>query len=91
MTLENSLDCSVGKRYKIAYLVLHPIQYQAPLLKYINSQPDFDLTVFFRSDHSHRRFLRRRIGKTIRWDVSSSDGYRHEFLPAIGRTDLWVN
>ena len=76
------------RRHRIAYLVSHPIQYQAPLLRYLSAQPDFDLTVFFRSDHSVGSHYDEGFGKTIDWDVDLLSGYRHEFLPALGRTDL---
>ena len=39
-------------RIRLAYLVSHPIQYQAPLLRRIAQEPDIDLTVFFGSDFS---------------------------------------
>jgi glycosyltransferase involved in cell wall biosynthesis len=87
MSVENKSHLTEGRRYKIAYLVSHPIQYQAPLLRFISTQPDFDLTVFFRSDHSIGDFYDDGFDKTIHWDVSLLDGYRHEFLPALGRTD----
>ena len=32
---------------RLAYLVRHPIQYQAPLLKRIAAEPGIDLKVFF--------------------------------------------
>jgi hypothetical protein len=41
---------------RLAYLVSHPIQYQAPLLRRIAQEPDIDLTVFFGSDFSVRGY-----------------------------------
>ena len=76
-----------GRRYRVAYLVTHPIQYQAPLLRLIAAQPDIELTVFFSSDLSLRAYQAAGFGQTVTWDVSLVDGYRHEFLPALGRTD----
>ncbi len=65
----------------------HPIQYQAPLLRLIASQPDIDLTVFFSSDISVRSHVDPGFGTVISWDVPLLDGYKHEFLPALGRRD----
>ena len=76
------------RRYRIAYLVTHPIQYQAPLLRLIAEQPDFDLTVFFQSDFSLHTHHDEGFGRAIAWDIPLLDGYRHEFLPAIGRRDM---
>lgn len=75
------------KKWRLAYLVSHPIQYQAPLLRLISAEPDIDLTVFFCSDLSVREYHDEGFGQALQWDVPLLDGYRHEFLPAIGRTD----
>ena len=32
---------------RLAYLVTHPIQYQAPLLRRVAAEPDIDFTAFF--------------------------------------------
>ncbi|PKU24508.1 glycosyl transferase family 1 [Telmatospirillum siberiense] len=74
-------------KYRIAHLVSHPIQYHAPLLRHISAQPDIDLTVFFQSDLSLKGYYDRGFGRMIQWDVPLLDGYRHEFLPSIGRHD----
>ncbi|RJQ48206.1 MAG: glycosyltransferase family 1 protein [Gammaproteobacteria bacterium] len=75
------------KKWRLAYLVSHPIQYQAPLLRLISAEPDIDLTVFFCSDLSAREYHDKGFGAPVRWDVPLLDGYRHEFLPAVGGTD----
>ncbi len=77
----------MSRKVRLAYLVTHPIQYQAPLLRRIAEEPDIDLTVFFCSDFSVAGFMDRGFGRTIEWDVPLLEGYRHEFLPAFGRKD----
>jgi len=71
-------------KIRLAYLVTHPIQYQAPLLRCLAREPGLDLTVFFCSDFSTGKFLDIEFGKVINWDVPLLEGYRHEFLPALG-------
>jgi glycosyltransferase involved in cell wall biosynthesis len=71
------------KRVKLAYLVSHPIQYQAPLLRRIAQEPDIDLTVLFGSDFSVRDYKDPGFGVGVKWDVPLLDGYRHEFLPVL--------
>jgi glycosyltransferase involved in cell wall biosynthesis len=73
-----------NRKLRLAYLVTHPIQYQAPLLRRISAEPDIDLTVFFGTDFSARPFVAADFGQTIEWDVPLLEGYRHELLPAIG-------
>jgi hypothetical protein len=42
---------------RLAYIVTHPIQYQAPLLRLLASSEGIDLKVFFLSDFSlHAHF-----------------------------------
>jgi len=75
------------RKIRLAYLVTHPIQYQAPLLRRIAEDPDIDLTVFYGSDFSTKEFKDAGFDRVITWDVPLLNGYRYEFLPAIGRTD----
>ena len=71
------------RRIRLAYLVSHPIQYQAPLLRRMAEERDLDLTVFFGSDFSVRGYKDEGFGVGVEWDVPLLDGYKHEFLPAL--------
>jgi glycosyltransferase involved in cell wall biosynthesis len=70
--------------YRVACLVSHPIQYQAPLFRYLAARPGIDLTVFFLSDFSIRAYRDSGFGVSVKWDVPLLDGYRHDFLPHLG-------
>jgi len=70
-------------KVRLAYLVSHPIQYQAPLLRRIAQEPDIELTVFFGSDFSLRSYQDEGFGVNVKWDVPLLDGYCYEFLPVI--------
>ena len=72
-----------SRRVRLAYLVSHPIQYQAPLLRRIALEPDVDLTVFYGSDFSVRGYRDEGFGVGVKWDIPLLDGYRHEFLPKL--------
>ncbi len=77
---------------RLAYLVTHPIQYQAPLLRRIAADADIELEVFFSSDFSTRPFADDGFGRTIAWDVPLTEGYRHQVLPALDpghMPDFW--
>jgi glycosyltransferase involved in cell wall biosynthesis len=71
------------RRVRLAYLVSHPIQYQAPLLRRIAQEPDIDLTVFYGSDFSLKSYQDEGFGVDVKWDIPLLDGYRSEFLPAL--------
>ncbi len=68
---------------RLAYLVSHPIQYQAPLLRRIAREPGLDLTVFFGSDFSARGYQDPGFGVEVAWDTSLLEGYRSRILPAV--------
>jgi glycosyltransferase involved in cell wall biosynthesis len=72
---------------RLAYLVSHPIQYQAPLLRRIATEPGIDFTVLFLSDMSTGRYPDPGFGTTVEWDVDVVGGFRHEFLPGLGGSD----
>ncbi len=67
-------------KVRLGYLVSHPIQYQAPLLRRIALEADIDLTVLFGSDFSVRGYKDRGFGVEVAWDTPLLDGYRSEFL-----------
>lgn len=78
-----SNEDNAKKKVKVAYLVSHPIQYQAPMLRRISQEPDIELTVFFGSNFSAREYVDKGFGVDVKWDVPLVEGYRHEFLPVI--------
>ena len=69
---------------RLAYLVSHPIQYQAPLLRRIAREPGIDLHVLFMADFSVRAYQDEGFGVEVKWDVPLLEGYSHEFLPQRG-------
>ncbi len=87
--IQNGASASniAGAEIRLAYLVTHPIQYQAPLLKRIAKEPDIRLKAFFASDLSIGSFSDSGFNTTIRWDIPLLDGYDYEFLPGLGRKD----
>src|SRR5689334_11488359 len=70
---------------RFAYVVTHPIQYQAPLLRLIARQPDMDLKVFFLSDFSLHEHYERSFRKRFVWDVPLTEGYKWETLSTSSR------
>ncbi len=70
--------------FKLAYFVSHPIQYQAPLLRMIASDPDIELKVFFYSDFSLNAYKDPGFGKLVKWDTPLTEGYDYQFLNCWG-------
>lgn len=73
-------DNSIDRPVRLAYLVSHPIQYQAPLLRRIAQEPGIDLTVLFGSDLSVHSYRDEGFGVDVAWDTPLLEGYRSEFL-----------
>lgn len=61
------------KRFRIAYLVSHPIQYQVPLLRRMAEHPQIALHVYY-MEHPGVRYDPE-FGQPVRWDIPLLEGY----------------
>ena len=66
--------------YRLAVLASHPIQYQAPLWRFLAVHPQLDLTVYFYSRHGLEVALDPGFGQAFTWDIPLIEGYTHHFL-----------
>ena len=79
---EASPTGGVGRRrFRLAILASHVIQYQAPLFRMLARQPEIELSVFFYSDWGAQSYHDEGFGREVKWDVPLLEGYRFEFLP----------
>jgi glycosyltransferase involved in cell wall biosynthesis len=72
-----------GRRYRLAVLNTHPIQYFAPLYRRLAGHPEIDLTVYFCSLQGAMGYVDSGFGKVVEWDVPLLDGYQHKLLPNL--------
>jgi glycosyltransferase involved in cell wall biosynthesis len=68
------------RRYRLAAVTSHPVQYQAPLFQRLAADGRIDLTVFYGHDGSIVGEADRDFGIPIAWDRSLLDGYSWIFL-----------
>ena len=68
---------------KLLYLVSHPIQYQAPLLRLIAEQPDIDLRVLFERIDRDNRYFDVGFDREVKWDIDLTDGYEHAVMSDV--------
>lgn len=68
------------KKYKIAFLLTHPIQYFSPFFREIAKHPQIDLTVYYCSDESIKGMKDVGFGKEIKWDIPLLEGYKYRTL-----------
>lgn len=73
-------------RPRLAFLNTHPIQYFAPLYRYLQAEGGFDVTALYLSDHSLRGAVDPGYGREVVWDVDLLSGYRAEFVGLAART-----
>lgn len=84
---------------RLLYLVSHPIQYQAPLLRLVARQPDIDLHVVFERDSGPGGYFDDGFGTTIEWDTPLREGYRSSVEPdasklarrIVGADIVWMH
>ncbi len=75
----------MSKKYRLAALTSHPIQYQTPLFKRITSHPNIDLIVYFCSDIGVKEGYvdSSGFGVNIKWDIPLLEGYKYKFMPNV--------
>lgn len=60
---------------RLLYLVSHPIQYQAPLLRRIAAEPGIELRVVFERTDTEQGYFDDGFGTRVRWDIPLREGY----------------
>ena len=74
----------MNKKYKLAVLVSHPIQYQVPLFRLLATHPNIDLTVYFCADWCTKDdFIDPGFSVVLKWDIPLLEGYTYKFLPNL--------
>ena len=66
--------------FRLAHVVSHPIQYQAPLLRRLAQEPGLALKTFFLTDAGAQPFHDPGFNRVVQWDVPLLDGYDHQFI-----------
>lgn len=70
---------------KIAIISSHPIQYYAPWFRYLTSETDIDLKVFYLWDFGISEQVDSGFNQAIKWDIPLLEGYAYEFVPNVSK------
>lgn len=70
----------IEKKHHILYVVSHPIQYQAPLLRLIENSSDINVTALFYWDKKTEVHFDEGFGRKVKWDVPLLSGYDYHYL-----------
>ena len=71
---------SQPRRFRVAVVNTHPIQYFAPLYAYLNQDPALEVTALYCSDFSLRGGADPEFKRSVTWDVDLLQGYPHVFV-----------
>ena len=69
-----------SNKHRILYLVTHPIQYQAPLLRLISQSNTIDVHAVFYWDKKTDTHFDAGFGREVIWDVPLLEGYSNGYL-----------
>jgi glycosyltransferase involved in cell wall biosynthesis len=68
------------RKYKLAVLSSHPIQYQVPLFKKLSASPTIDLKVYFCSNYGVKEKIDPGFRVKFKWNIPLLEGYDYKFL-----------
>jgi len=68
------------RRYRLGFIITHPIQYRVPLYQKINNHPQMDLTVYFCSDLGLRERYCADFRCKLKWDILDLKGIQYHIL-----------
>lgn len=80
------------KKYKLAILTSHLVQYHAPLFKKIAKTPLIDLFVYYYWDFRAEGVYSKDFQRRIQWDIPFLDCYKYKFLKNYSlkpSSDFW--
>ena len=67
----------------LAVIETHPIQYHAPVYRYLQSRLGVPVTAIYASDFSVAGYRDHEFGTTFRWDTDLMSGYSASFLSTV--------
>lgn len=72
---------AASRRYRVAMVCSHAIQYLVPWFVHASGHPRLDLTVILGDEHGLRAGHDPEFARAFRWDVDLETGYRRVILP----------
>jgi glycosyltransferase involved in cell wall biosynthesis len=70
---------------RIAFVQTHPVQYAAPLYRFLNASGAWEITALYSSDVSIRGGADRGFRREVRWDIDLLAGYEARFVRGAER------
>lgn len=74
------ISTEAERRFRVAFVNTHPIQYFAPLYAYMQGQAGIDVTALYLSDFSIRGAIDPGFKQAVTWDLDLLAGYTPRFM-----------
>lgn len=81
---QNAAGAAGNKKFRLAIVVSHPIEFHVPIYRELTKDPRVDLTVYYCSDWGIKESYDPMFNRMIKWDVPLLEGYRSVFLKNFG-------
>ncbi len=78
ISYENGIEPSKNAFLKVAIIASHPVQYYAPIFRYLSKM--VDLTVYYTQSASQKHQADAGFGVPFSWDIDLLSGYKYIFL-----------
>lgn len=73
------------KKFKLAIITTHPIQYYAPVFRLLNERGNVDIHVFYTSYQDLNKYDAG-FKRDVKWDISLLDGYPYTIVENVSAT-----
>lgn len=77
----------MGRKFRLAVLNSHPIQYFTPLYRRLAQEPQIDLMVYYCHRQGAETYVDPGFGVAVQWDTPLLEGYNYRFLPNWRRAE----
>jgi glycosyltransferase involved in cell wall biosynthesis len=71
--------------FRLAVITSHPIQYYAPWFRYLHTNTNLNLRVFYLLDSTVTNQADQNFKGNIQWDIPLLKGYDYEFVPNVSQ------
>ena len=83
--LEKPSSPALKRKFRLAIISTHPIQYHAVWFRALSSNPEIDLQVWYCHRASPKEQAAAGFGVEFDWDIPLLEGYSHGFLQNVAR------
>ena len=82
-SVESAVDSetTVGRHHRVLIIASHPVQYSAPIFRFLTQQPGIEILVAYCSLQGAESQFDPDFGVDVKWDIPLLEGYPWELIP----------